>query len=840
MGHVYEAEQLRPVVRRVAIKVLKLGSVSRQTAARFDAERQLLALMSHPSIATVFDAGTTESGRPYFVMELVDGVPITHYCDRQRLDVDERLRLVVQVCEAVQHAHQKGIVHRDLKPSNVLVAERDGRPVPKVIDFGIAKLTRPPLGAGMVETAHGQIFGTPAYMSPEQLQGGAADIDTRSDVYSLGLLLYELLVGRLPWDDDEPSGGGFDVVRRKLEGDSPPSPSGRLTRLGADAATVAAARRSDPVSLARRLRADLDWITTRALEPDRERRYPAASELAADLRRHLADLPVLAGPPSAIYRLRKLVRRHRAGVAAAAFGLLALLLGTVGTTVGLVRSRHAEAEARREARTAREVSAFLVDLFKVSQPSESLGNTITAREILDRGAERMREGLQDEPLVKAELLSTIGTVYRSLGLYGEALPLHEQALELRRELLGEQDPTVASSLEKLAILLHDMGRPAEARPLLEQSLAIREATYGPEHTAVATALGNLAYVHWSGLGDFETARELQERALAIRDRILAEGDERIGESLTSLGGLHFQHGDMQRAEHYFRRALELSEEHLDPLHPQIATSLNNLAMVLLQNGAPAEALSLLRRAVEIQERVYGPDHPDLAMALNNLAYAHRTAGDDAAAKPLLERAIASMEAQLGPEHPELARALANLGKIHRDAGELAAGREYLERALRIQEKVLGPGSVDVGWTLAQLADLAESEGDLDEAHSLYRRAFGILESSLVPGHPWIVIGLTNLGRVLDRSGRTAEAEPYLQRAVSIMASADDDPASGLREAQLLLDLGSVQSRMGRADDAERAFHRALELRRRFLDPQDPEIGAVEDLLAQVRPVAITP
>jgi serine/threonine protein kinase len=356
MGEVHLAEQREPLVRRVAIKVIKLGMDTKEVVARFEAERQALALMDHPNIARVFDAGSTATGRPYFVMELVEGQPITRFCDEKRLDTRERLELFLQVCAAVQHAHQKGVIHRDLKPSNILVAMQDGKPVPKVIDFGIAKATQQPLTNKTFATLDGQVLGTPAYMSPEQAGLGGLDVDTRSDIYTLGVLLYELLVGRPPFDMKTLLEEGREAIYRVIREEDPPRLTTRLTTLGREELTrVAEQRKADPRKLGSLMRGDLECIVMHALEKDRDRRFATANALAADLRRHLADEEVESRPPSAAYRFGRMVRRHRLALATSGAVVLALLIGFGLATAAYVRERAARrvaGEAEREALAA--------------------------------------------------------------------------------------------------------------------------------------------------------------------------------------------------------------------------------------------------------------------------------------------------------------------------------------------------------------------------------------------------------------------------------------------------------------------------------------------------------
>ena len=394
MGEVYEAEQQEPVRRMVALKLIKWGMDTRRVVARFEAERQALALMNHPNIARVFDAGATEQGRPYFAMELVKGVPITDYCDRHKLSTRQRLELFRLVCEGVQHAHQKGIIHRDIKPSNVMVTIQDDKPVPKIIDFGVAKATEQRLTEKTVFTELGQLIGTPEYMSPEQAEMTGLDIDTRTDVYSLGVLLYELLSGALPFEPRELRKAGYDEIRRRIREDEPAKPSTRISSLGEEATTAANNRGTAPSALVRRLRGDLDWISMKALEKDRTRRYGSPADLAADLGRHLQSEPVLAGPPSAAYKMKKFVRRHRLGVTAAGIVLAALVLGVVGTTVGMLRAVAAEGQARTEARRAEASNLFALGQNLLEEnPSGALAYATASLELAD-SAEVRRFAMQ--------------------------------------------------------------------------------------------------------------------------------------------------------------------------------------------------------------------------------------------------------------------------------------------------------------------------------------------------------------------------------------------------------------------------------------------------------------
>ncbi|MBN1940329.1 MAG: serine/threonine protein kinase, partial [Candidatus Aminicenantes bacterium] len=473
MGEVWIAEQHKPLHRRVALKLIKGGMDTRQVITRFESERQALAMMDHPAIAKVFDAGETDEGRPYFVMEYIQGIPITEHCDKSRLTTQERLELFMRVCEGVQHAHQKAIIHRDLKPSNILVVIQDGKAVPKIIDFGVAKATAQSLTERTMFTELGMLIGTPEYMSPEQAEMSRQDVDTRADVYSLGVILYELLIGSLPFDPKELRRAGFDEIRRKIREVDPPKPSTKLSTMGEDSTVQAMNRRMERPALIRQIRGDLDWIAMKALEKDRARRYGSPSDLAADIDRYLHLQPIVARPPSPMYKAKKFVRRHRVGVGVAA-ALAALLVAFSATTAVQARRIARERDrANQEAETSRRISDFLTGLFQVSDPSEARGNSITAREILDKGAEKIEAELGDRPAIQARLMDTIGTVYTGLGLYDRAESILEQSLIIKRELYGEDDLGVADTLQNIGIVVDNRGQFEKSASYFQHALDIR-------------------------------------------------------------------------------------------------------------------------------------------------------------------------------------------------------------------------------------------------------------------------------------------------------------------------------------------------------------------------------
>jgi non-specific serine/threonine protein kinase/serine/threonine-protein kinase len=671
MGEVYEAEQERPLRRRVAVKVIKPGMDSKEVLARFESERQALALMDHPNIAQVYDAGATTEGRPYFAMEYVAGVPVNVYCDEQRLSVNDRLQLFIQVCHGVQHAHQKGVIHRDLKPSNVLVTVQDDHPTPKIIDFGVAKAISQRLTERTVFTALGQWIGTPEYMSPEQAGMTGLDIDTRTDVYSLGVLLYELLVGALPFESRELREAGFDEMRRMIREEDPTRPSTKLGDSDDASGLAARNRRTDLPVLRKLLRGDLDWITMKALEKDRTRRYGSPAELAADLERHLRHEPVLAGPPSTLYRAGKFVRRHRMGVVAGSLVFLALLAGITGTSIGLLR-------ARQEAQSAQQVAEFLADMLQDLNPEVMRGQAATPQEILDRAVARIETELAEQPLVQARLFMTVGASYEGFGLYETARRMFEKSAALRREQLGEDDLDYALSISFLGDLLRDLGDYETARQLHEEALAIRTAKLGPDHKTVGWSLRSLGNVHWH-LADYEEARSLLERSLRTLEAVYGPDHYDISSTLHSQALLEMNTGNFAASRELFERCLGIREAALGPSHPEVAVILRDYALLLAQSGDLEGAESLATRALEIFEQTLGPSHVAVAQTLGIRGAVFQNRGQLDAARRDLERGLAIARLTVPEKRSRAGAAAARRGP---GAGLGRAGVPYRTRFQR--------------------------------------------------------------------------------------------------------------------------------------------------------------
>ena len=764
MGEVWLAEQLRPVQRQVAIKIIKAGMDTARVVARFEAERQALALMSHPSIAQVFDAGATPEGRPYFAMEYVRGEPITAYCQRNRLSTRERIRLFLDVCKAVQHAHQKGIIHRDLKPSNVLVTIRDGRAVPKVIDFGVAKPTTQLLTEHTVYTERGVLIGTLEYMSPEQAEMSGLDVDTRTDVYALGVILYELLTGSLPFEPKELRKKPLDEIRRTIREVEPPRPSTRVTTW-VEGMAPGDVERVGALALAHELRGDLDWIVLRALEKDRTRRYDSASALAADLQRHLDNLPVLACPPSTIYRLRKFVQRHRWAVSAAALFVI-LVLGFAMTAAVQARQVARERDRAQTAQaTAEQVGEFLARLFEASDPSESLGDTITARQLLARGVERIGE-LEGQPEVQGRLLDLIGRVYQSLGKYDEAQPLLDRALQVRRTAFGTEHPSVAETLTHLGELSTLQGKYDVAEAQLREALARHDRRPGRESAEAATDLHLLGAV-LVDRAKADEGRQMIQDALAIRQRVLPPGHLDIAESMAGLAYAASHAGDPEAMERWHREAYNLLRATLGDRHPRVALALNNLAAAVDERGRYDEAEQLHREALAMRRQLYGDDHPAVATSLNNLGNVLMKQKKFQEAEAVSRQVVEMRKRMLGVDHPSTGLALNNLGVLLYRAGRPADALPVMQEARAAAVGRLGEGHPRVVAIDGSIAVILGDLGRNAAAERLFTSTLAARTRLLGDDHPEVAGSRLSYGRFLRDRRRYQEAEPLLTRAYEV-------------------------------------------------------------------------
>ena len=704
MGVVYRAEQTEPLRREVALKVVRLGMDSRKVLARFEAERQALAMMDHPGVARVYDAGVGENGRPFFAMELVVGEPITDYCDRRDLNIDARLELFAGVCNAVQHAHQKGVIHRDLKPGNVLVTEVDDRPVPKVIDFGIAKAVSGKLADVTLETQHGLMIGTPGYMSPEQTKVGEEDVDTRTDVYSLGVILYELLSGRLPFEDAELRAAGLEGIHRLIRETTPPKPSRRVPT---------------STATARRLRGDLDWIVMRCLEKERDRRYPTASDLAQDVRRYLENEPVDAGPPTATYRVGKFVRRHRAGVLATVAAAALVIGSTIALAVLLDQARDARAEAERERKVAEAavveanrqialadaVNDYLTNDLLGREGTDALGRDATVRQVLDRASETIAGRFADDPKVEAGVRRAIGNTYVALGQYGAAQRHFEAAVDLVSATEPPDSPDVLLARFDDAWPRMHTGEMAEAEERLLELQEPFARVFGPQHRQTIRIKYHLAGVAAAKNDNEQHARLLAEVLAAQQATLGADAEETL-RTRSELAGAYGVLGRLDPARREGEAAHGGMRERLGGEHPRTLAAAYALAGTYEKLGRLEQAETFFLETLVTQRRALGMANPDTRRTARKLGGFYVRRGRPTDALPLLEEVAAAEAETLPADHPLRGATLSTYGLCLLRLDRLADAEAALTEARDILLPTLGPTNPFALQATQALAEVA--------------------------------------------------------------------------------------------------------------------------------------
>ena len=798
MGIVYLAQQEEPVQRQVALKVVKPGMDSKRVIARFEAEKQALALMQHPHIAGVYDAGITLTGRPYFVMEYVKGIPITDYCDHHKFTIKERLRLFIEVCQAIQHAHQKGIIHRDIKPSNILVSVENEKAIPKIIDFGVAKATGKPLTERTIATEDIQLLGTPEYMSPEQADTGNADIDTRSDVYSLGVLLYVLLTGCLPYDSDTLREGGVEHFRFIIRETDPRTPGTSLESLGDKGRKVAESRSTEIVTLVKRLRKELEWIPLKAMRKERAERYRSASELADDVKNYLNGDPLIAGPPGTMYRLKKSVRRHKALVA----GVVAVLIvSLIGTVVSLIFAL-GQARARTQAQATAE---FFDEIFTQANPYNKPGEMITVKSLLDTASERLEGRFAKEPLIEASIRYTLGKTYlilsdfkaaephfrRTLQIYKEQLgeeeldtlkhmldcaqvlyrqdrhyeaeKLARKAVEVSRRAHGEEHSMTLDAMIVLGMQLREDGRPNEAEPIFSRVLEIRHRILGDDDVLTVSAMAHIALIH-SMKDEYDKAEQMFEKIVGFRRRNFGEQHQSTLSGMNILARIYRKRGRYEESERLYIKTIENKAKNWgeDNINIHTLVSMHGLAMLYTDQDRYDEANELFEKVINGYLALYGErqEHRRMIASLNGLGVLRTKQQRYDDANDLLVKALKAGRQRLNPEHPCTLDSMNELAVLRTKQKRYSEAEVLFDEALEARARKRGDDHPDTLETKNDLAVLYKEQAQYDEAEKLLLDAVEGRRLKLGDTHPHTIDSLKNLIALYQAWNKPEKAEKW--------------------------------------------------------------------------------
>ncbi len=793
-GMVWLAERREPMVQRVALKVLKPGMDSAAVIGRFEQERQALAVMDHPNVARVFDAGTTTRGLPYFVMEFVRGEPITTYCDRNTLSTQRRLELFAQACDAIEHAHSKGIIHRDLKPSNILVGGDSDKAIVKVIDFGIAKAISSLAEQRTMFTERGQMVGTPEYMSPEQAGMDATGIDTRTDVYSLGVLLYELLSGTLPFDSKSLRAAGYAEIQRIIREVDPPRPATRLSSMGERASDIAKRRQTQVEDLCSELTRELEWIPLKAIRKDRAERYRSAAQLADDVRNYLVGKPLLAGPESAAYRVRKFVRRHRFGVGVAAL-IGAILVGSSGAlAVLLAQTRAAQraadvaaAEARTEAQKAKAVTDFVSDMLRSADPGRD-GRQVKVADLLDRAGVAIERTAATQPEIAASMHEVVGSTYQGLGLYEDASKQFRASLELRTRTLGPDHPDTYLARANLAPTLSPMGKEQEAEELLQGAIA--------------------------GL--------VKSRGAEARDTLIARA---------SLAKLRHENGKIEEATKLFREVCDAGLRVLPENDSELPMWLGTLGVLLTDSGKVDEAKTYADKALDRARRTLGNEHPTTQYCMNVLARWHQQRGEFEPAEKLYKEAYAAGLKVLGEEHQSTLYWMNNVARILQDQKRFEEAAPIYEKLVEVQTRVMGAENGDTLMFRSNLARCYQDLKQFDKAEPQMREVVEKGKKTLTMDHLNCMIWQNNLAKLLELKGKPEDAQPLYAEVVE--AARKNLPEGHNIRVTFELNLGGCEMLLGHYDKAEALMLNAEKQFTAMLPPGHATLKAVRTRLADM-------
>ncbi len=893
-GEVYRAKQTQPLKREVALKIIKLGMDTKEVIVRFEAERQALARMDHPNIAQVYDAGVTESGRPYFVMELVLGIPLNHYCDWERLPLIDRIKLFRQVCDGVQHAHQKGILHRDLKPNNILVSEENGKPLSKVIDFGVAKSLEGRLTEQTLVTLQERVMGTPMYMSPEQLGCDVADIDTRTDIYSLGVVLYELLAGTTPLQDALPSPASIAGMRRMVKEVDLPRPSKLFHALGKKAATIAEERKTRPATLEKLLRGDLDWIVMKAIDKERDRRYSDVGALVLDLDRYLAHKPVSAGPPSLVYRFRKFIRRHRFGLITFVFISITLIAGTWVSSIGFLRAVHEAARARlqenramsateraeqqetlaaqaserarrqkgladaskeiatqqseratreterasSEADRARQQEAlaeatfgFLTDeLLLRADPSEEPDRDIKLRTVVDRAAERLDHHFNGQPLEKARVHQMLGGLYLRMGEYEKARRHADASVELTTDLLDPEHPRSLGYLHDQAEAMCRQGEHKEAEEQFRRVWETRRRVLGIDHADTLKTLRSLT-VSLYAQGQYDEAEEKFRSILEIQQQMLGVDHPDSLQTLNDLALVLCGRGIHAKAEEIHRDVLETQQRVLGPEHPATLKTQRGLAKALRGQEKYEEAAAIHRNVLTIQQRVLGPEHPDTLESMHDLARELCAQNKRKEAELLIRKLVEIWQRKTGIDHPQTLQHMRELAYVLHRQGQYGEAEQINRTLLETWKKIRGDGHLETLDAQHALARVLFEQEQYEEAEQLVRSELKLRAQVQGKEHSDTLESMNLLAGIVRDQGRYALAGQYYQQIIRVREQALGAEHLDTLAARYQLALALYRQRA--YPKTEKLFRQILEAQQRVLGDSHPDTLKTMGILASV-------